>query len=181
MLKGATVLNILVYWKSFNRLPAGNYMFKVNNRNTRISYEICSKLTIKWIYLIYVYNWICEESFISEHSCSNLLHKFASTDVISASLHCVKNVQIRSFFWSVFSHIRTEYGDLLCKPMYSVRMRKNKDQKKLRIYTLFTQWKKMRKIRVFFVKFEYLARIFKSFSSEVMKHKAFFNISALQI
>ena len=27
--------------------------------------------------------------------------------------HCVKSVQIRSFFWSVFSCIRTEYGDLL--------------------------------------------------------------------
>ena len=27
--------------------PAGNYMFKVNNRNTRAKYEICSKLTIK--------------------------------------------------------------------------------------------------------------------------------------
>ena len=27
--------------------------------------------------------------------------------------HCVKRVQIRSFFWSVFSCIRTEYGDLL--------------------------------------------------------------------
>ena len=27
--------------------PAGNYMFKVNNRNTRTRYEICSKLTIK--------------------------------------------------------------------------------------------------------------------------------------
>ena len=25
-------------------------------------------------------------------------------------IHCVKSVQIRSFFWSVFSHIRTEYG-----------------------------------------------------------------------
>ena len=24
--------------------------------------------------------------------------------------HCVKNVQIRSYFWSVFSCIRTEYG-----------------------------------------------------------------------
>ena len=24
--------------------------------------------------------------------------------------HCVKSVQIRSNFWSVFSHIRTEYG-----------------------------------------------------------------------
>ena len=26
---------------------AGNYMFKVNNRNTRARCEICSKLTIK--------------------------------------------------------------------------------------------------------------------------------------
>ena len=25
--------------------------------------------------------------------------------------HCVKSVQIRSFFWSVFSCIQTEYGD----------------------------------------------------------------------
>ena len=27
--------------------PAGNYMLKVNNRNSRIRCEICSKLTIK--------------------------------------------------------------------------------------------------------------------------------------
>ena len=38
--------------------------------------------------------------------------------------HCVKSVQIRRFFWFVFSHIRTEYG---CP--YSVRMRENMDQK----------------------------------------------------
>ena len=28
------------------------------------------------------------------------------------ALHCVKSVQIRIFFWSLFSCIRTEYGDL---------------------------------------------------------------------
>ena len=28
-------------------IPAGNYMFNVNNRNTRTRFEICSKLTIK--------------------------------------------------------------------------------------------------------------------------------------
>ena len=28
-------------------IPAGNYMFKANNRNTRTKCEICSKLTIK--------------------------------------------------------------------------------------------------------------------------------------
>ena len=27
-------------------------------------------------------------------------------------MHCVKSVQIRSFFWSVFSCIRNKYGDL---------------------------------------------------------------------
>ena len=27
--------------------------------------------------------------------------------------HCVKSIQIRSFFWSVFSRIRTEYGEIL--------------------------------------------------------------------
>ena len=29
------------------KIPDGNYMFKVNNRNTRARCEICSKLTIK--------------------------------------------------------------------------------------------------------------------------------------
>ena len=28
-------------------IPVGNYMFNVNNRNTRTRCEICSKLTIK--------------------------------------------------------------------------------------------------------------------------------------
>ena len=39
---------------------------------------------------------------------------------IFGPLLCVKSVQIRSFFWSIFSCIRTEYGDLLRKSPYSV-------------------------------------------------------------
>ena len=35
------------------------------------------------------------------------------------SLHCVKSVQMPRYFWSVFSCIRTEYGDLRKSP-YSV-------------------------------------------------------------
>ena len=35
------------YIKGNYHIPAGNYMFKVNNRNTRTRCEICSKLTIK--------------------------------------------------------------------------------------------------------------------------------------
>ena len=44
-------------------------------------------------------------------------------------LHCVKNVQIRSFFWHVFSRIWTEYGEILRIAPYSIRMRENTDQK----------------------------------------------------
>ena len=52
----------------------------------------------------------------------------------------MKSVQIQSFFWSAFSCIRTEYGDLLCKSPYSVRIQENTDQKKLHIWVIFTQW-----------------------------------------
>ena len=50
-----------------------------------------------------------------------------------------ESAQIRSFSWSVLSRIQTEYGDLLRKSTYSVRMRENTDQIILRICTLFTQ------------------------------------------
>ena len=38
-----------------------------------------------------------------------------------------ENVQIRSFFLSVFSCIRIEYGDLLRRSPYSDGMQENKD------------------------------------------------------
>ena len=50
--------------------------------------------------------------------------------------HYVKSVQIRSFFLSVFSCIRTECRDLRGKSTYSIRIQENKDQKTLRIWTL---------------------------------------------
>ena len=56
---------------------------------------------------------------------------------IEASLR--ERVQIRSFFWSAFSWIWTEEGDLQNKSTYSVRIQENMNQKKLRIWTLFTQ------------------------------------------
>ena len=43
--------------------------------------------------------------------------------------HCVKSVQIRSFFWPAFSRIRTEYGEILSRRIQSecgkMRIRKN--------------------------------------------------------
>ena len=40
---GKTIFDIL---KS-SYFPVGNYMFKVNNRNTRTRWEMCSELTLK--------------------------------------------------------------------------------------------------------------------------------------
>ena len=54
--------------------------------------------------------------------------------------HCVKSVQIRNNFWSVFSRIRAEYVEIRSISPYSVRMWENTDQKLLRIWTLFTKW-----------------------------------------
>ena len=54
-------------------------------------------------------------------------------------IHCVKSVQTGSFFWSIFSRIQTEYGEMLRISPYSVQMRENTGQKKLPIWTLFTQ------------------------------------------
>ena len=42
-------------------------------------------------------------------------------------VHCMKSVQIWSFFWSVFSCIRTEYGKILRISPYAVQMRENID------------------------------------------------------
>ena len=71
---------------------------------------------------------------------TNIDHNPTSFLFLSILKHCVKSVQIRSLFWSVFPCIRTEYEDLLSKSRYSVQMRENTDQKKLRVWTLFTQW-----------------------------------------
>ena len=43
------------------------------------------------------------------------------------------------FFWSVFSLLWTEYDEIRSISPYSVRMRENTNQKKLRIWALFAK------------------------------------------
>ena len=75
----------------------------------------------------------CSNSSPGRFLCGYLLKKYREC-------HCVKSVQIRSFFWSAFSRTRTEYGEIRSISPYSVQMRENVDQKKLGIWTLFTQY-----------------------------------------
>ena len=43
--------------------------------------------------------------------------------LIFCNSHCMKSVQIRSFFWSVFSRIRTEYGEIQSISRHSASFR----------------------------------------------------------
>ena len=83
-------------------------------------------------------------TFFIEHAWWLLL-LLTETNLLTANLllclnsHCMKSVQILSFFWSVFFCIRTEYGEIRSISPYSARMWENTEQKKLRIWTLFKQ------------------------------------------
>ena len=73
------------------------------------------------------------DSTPQEAKCFNIPILYTTDTLFNKHWHCVKSVQIGSFFWSLFSCIQTS------KSPYSVRMQENTDHKKLRILTLFTQ------------------------------------------
>ena len=68
------------------------------------------------------------------------LGKYIRCLVLGKATGIVTAWKVWIFFWSVFSCSWAEYGDLICKSPYSVRIQENTDQKKHRIRTLFTQW-----------------------------------------
>ena len=86
---------------------------------------------------------------------------------------CAKNVQIRVFFRSVFSHIWTEYGDLLRKSPYSVQIRENTDQKKLGIWTFFAQWQVQNLIRTIDSFYKERLQISNSYQTYSIKKRLF--------
>ena len=90
-------------------------------------------------------------AYFSSHTFS--LHMFLTCGALLFSKQIFKSLKINNFhtlfkkcpnteffFWSVFSCIRTKYGDLLRKYQCSVRMQENTNQKKIRIWTHFTKW-----------------------------------------
>ena len=86
----------------------------VNSSLSSLNVTLINKLAIpskykakKWphlLYKIYIFN---NPIVFSSKSWMILL------EATWTSLHCVKSVQIRKFFWSVFFCIWTKYGDLL--------------------------------------------------------------------
>ena len=100
-----------------NRISAGNYMFKVNNKNSRTRCKICSKLTIK---TPEQRHWFCSGVFIVNfEQIPHLVLLFLlltlsrkmSAGMTLEPIQCA-NIRIQSFIWSVFSRIQTECGKI---------------------------------------------------------------------
>ena len=85
-------------------------------------------------------NPLCPCSIEAENTLYFFLRCQFFNDIWEIFMNCVKNVQIRSFFGPVLPCIQTEYGDLRSKSPYSVRILENTAQKKLHIWTVFTQY-----------------------------------------
>ena len=95
----------------------------------------------------------CSSSLTSLVTQPNAMHK-KSSFTLRISSFCIqwkvlqcpylelikKRFWIRSFFWSVFSRIRTEYGEIIRISPYSVRLQESSDQKKLRYTSRACEW-----------------------------------------
>ena len=112
------------------------------------SRELCAFCAFCIFYLVTFVGLFYPDDAVRHTAGGNLLNDIEIKRYLLPSLmgspdlgatHCVKCVQIHSYFWSLFSHIWTEYGEIRSISPYSVRMRENTDQKELRIWTLFTQ------------------------------------------
>ena len=77
----------------------------------------------------FLLDWIVYLSFRSLSLC--LFHKVGSAlcDDQRAGLSLREKCPYSEFFWSKFSCIWTEYGEIIRTSPYSVRMRENMDQK----------------------------------------------------
>ena len=74
--------------------------------------------------------WTLYTQWWSKHSAFSSSWRWVMIYIInSGNSHCVKKCSYSEFFWSAFSRIRTEYGEIWSISPYSVRMRENKDQK----------------------------------------------------
>ena len=89
-------------------------------------------------------NWcpkLNHRSTLGNSSFTSLLPNVPVGEIlISSNNLCVKSVQVAIFFWPVFSCIWTEYGDLLHKSHYSVKLQENTNKTKIPIWRLFMRW-----------------------------------------
>ena len=101
---------------------------------------------------------------------------------LSFTEDCMKSVQMRTFFWSLFSTIRTEYADLRNLSPFSAQIQENTDHKKLRIRTLFTQWniQGLKFLILAIVPWREISKINKSLENKGLTKETFLKLKNIQ-
>ena len=79
---------------------------------------------------VYIYIYICINVYM------HIYFSFGKPNSLHTDKYSMR--EYTEFFWSLSSRALTEYGDILCKSPYSVRIREITYQKKFRIWKLFT-------------------------------------------
>ena len=144
-----------------NSYPAGTFLFKAKNTNTRTSCEICSELTIKT-----PERRLCQYFFFNKvvalRACLRDYHNLIANNRTRTFFKCLTWYEIvhgtAKYMYDVFvsngnsfyqycalykNCPNTEFF-LVRIFLYSVRIQENTNQKKLRIWTLFTQCVRIR-------------------------------------
>ena len=113
--------------QSFNKLTPQHWCFSRNLLHIFRTpfYKNTSGWLLLWVFKLgkhkkYLFDWV----YLS-------IYFYDSLREIWRNLlnYTTWKVSVLGDFWSLFSHIRTQYGDLLRKSPYSVWMRENTDQK----------------------------------------------------
>ena len=100
---------------NFSQYPKSSCSSKIGFHYLRLYYKAYN-LTFNGMSKILWTVTLTEISFPVVPSTYNKLFSKQSYLFITYNIiHCVKSVQIRSFFWSVFSRIQTEYGEMRSK------------------------------------------------------------------
>ena len=113
---------IKLCWENSKQLKAVNY-FRKNTSSQMFDWVLTMSMKVMRPSTHKVSN-VCV-LFLLFYFCIGVARNFSP----KYPFHCVKSVQIWSYFWSVFTCIRTEYEDLRSTSPYSVRIQENTDQK----------------------------------------------------
>ena len=100
----------LHYWPFSNTFLICEQTWKTCSRQKNYSKTPALRLAAIFESLIYSYCQVVWYCFLFVYCLILFLFIWMNNIFFKTWNHCVKRVQIRSFFWSVFSRIRTEYG-----------------------------------------------------------------------
>ena len=109
---------------------ASNSLTEFNTYGASVHHVIC-----QYLQTVFCFFWLvllCESFFLPNMEIECSCFFLSQSRILWTTLR--KKYPYLQFFWSVFSRIRTDNGDLKSKTLYSVRMQENACQKNSKLF-----------------------------------------------